>query len=109
MSRPRVPLAKAIATGRVLHDKKRFNNRNEPPSNGPLGPPPKWMKNANQREAWNTFADELPWLNHSHRAIVGIACDIRGKLISGDDVSVIRSESASTLFESTRGYAGGFE
>jgi hypothetical protein len=27
----------------VLHDPKRFKNRNEPESNGPLGPPPKWM------------------------------------------------------------------
>jgi hypothetical protein len=46
------------------------------------------MKNANQREAWNTFADELPWLNHSHRSLVGIASEIRGKLIAGEDVTV---------------------
>jgi hypothetical protein len=27
-------------------------------------------------------------LNHSHRALVGIASEIRGKLIGGDEVSV---------------------
>jgi hypothetical protein len=88
MPRPRTPLAKANATGRILHDPKRFKNRKEPTSNGPLGPPPKWMKKASQLEAWKTFADELPWLNHSHRALVGIACDIRGRLIAGEDLSV---------------------
>jgi hypothetical protein len=88
MPRNRTPLAKAKATGRTLHDPARFKNRKEPPSKGPLGKPPKWMKNANQIEAWNTFADELPWLNQSHRTLVAIACEIRGKLIAGDEVSV---------------------
>jgi hypothetical protein len=88
MPRPRTPLVKAKATGRVLHDPKRFKNRKEPPSQGPLGKPPKWMKSATQIEAWSTFADELPWLNHSHRALAGIASDIRGKLMAGEDVSV---------------------
>jgi hypothetical protein len=88
MPRPRTPLAKATATGRTLHDPKRFKNRKEPTSTGPLGPPPKWMKNECQREAWETFAHELPWLNQSHRSLVGIASEIRGKLISGDEISV---------------------
>jgi hypothetical protein len=88
MPRPRTPLAKAKATGRTLHDPKRYKSRKEPTSQGPLGKPPKWMKNESQREAWETFADELPWLNHSHRALVGIAFEIRGKLIAGEEVSV---------------------
>ena len=46
------------------------------------------MKSASQREAWDTFADELPGLNQSHRSLVGIASEIRGKLIAGEDVSV---------------------
>jgi hypothetical protein len=88
LPRPRTPLVKAKATGRILHDPKRFNSRREPQSNGPLGKPPKWMKSPTQIEAWRTFEDELPWLNHSHRALVAIASDIRGKLIAGDEVSV---------------------
>lgn len=31
-----------------------------------LGAPPKFMKTQSQKEAWNTFSDELPWLNKSH-------------------------------------------
>jgi hypothetical protein len=46
------------------------------------------MKNPSQREAWQTFADELPWLNHSHRGLVGVASEIHGKLIAGEEVSV---------------------
>jgi|SRR5450755_3936662 hypothetical protein len=88
MPRNRTPLAKAKATGRTLHDPARFKNRKEPPSKGPLGKPPRWMTTANQIEAWKTFADELPWLNQSHRALVGIASGIRAKLMSGEDISV---------------------
>jgi hypothetical protein len=46
------------------------------------------MKNVSQREAWNTFADELPWLNQSHRSLVSIASEIQGKLIAGEELSV---------------------
>jgi hypothetical protein len=88
MPRPRTPLAKAQATGRTLHDPKRYKDRREPPSQGPLGKPPKWMKKPSQIEAWMTLADEVPWLNHSHRAVVGIAAEILGKLIANEEVSV---------------------
>jgi hypothetical protein len=85
MPRARTPLAKAKATGRTLHDKKRFQDRHEPVVKDPLGDPPKWMKKASQIEAWNTLADEIPWLNHSHRAVVGIASEVLGKLIAGEE------------------------
>ncbi|WP_082077131.1 hypothetical protein [Bradyrhizobium sp. LTSPM299] len=78
----RTPLAKAIATGRVLHDPKRFANRKEPESTGPLGPPPAWLKEP-AADAWESFADELPWLNRSHRCIVGIASTARAELAAG--------------------------
>jgi hypothetical protein len=84
----RTPLATAIATGRVQHDPKRFKGRNEPESNGPLGDPPKWMKKKEQIEAWEEFEHELPWLNQSHRALVGIASDIRGRQIAGEEISI---------------------
>jgi hypothetical protein len=88
MPRPRVPTRKAIATGRVLHDPKRFQDRNEPAFNAPLGEAPKWFKTQEQVDAWKSFRDELPWLNKSHRALVGIACEIRGRLNAGEDVGV---------------------
>jgi hypothetical protein len=40
MGMRRTPLAKAILTGRVQHDRKRFRDRSEPEWTGELGPPP---------------------------------------------------------------------
>lgn len=88
MPRPRVPLIKAQTTGRTQRNPARFKNRTEPTGLGPLGPPPTFLKTASQKEAWNTFADELPWLNSSQRALVSIASDIRGRQIAGEDVGV---------------------
>src|SRR5467141_4179365 len=88
MPRPRVPLSRAETTGRTLRNPKRFSDRREPTGLGPLGTPPKFLKTPSQKEAWNTFAVEVPWLNSSHRALVGIASDIRGRLMAGDEVGV---------------------
>lgn len=88
MPRPRVPLIKAETTGRTLRNPKRFKDRKEPIGLGPLGAPPKFLKTPSQKEAWNTFSDELPWLNKSHRALVSIASDIRGRQMAGDEVGV---------------------
>jgi hypothetical protein len=82
LPRPRTPLSKAKTTGPTLNHATRYASRKEPIVKDPLGPPPKWMKSASQREAWDTFADELPGLNQSHRSLVGIASEIRGKLIA---------------------------
>ena len=88
MPRPRTPLIKAQTTGRTLRNPQRFKTRKEPSGLGPLGAPPKFLKLPSQKEAWNTFSDELPWLNKSHRALVSIASDIRGRLIEGEEVGV---------------------
>jgi len=88
MARPRVPLQKALTTGRVAQNPARFKGRTEPKSTGPLGPPPKWMTNSHDKLAWETFREELPYLNMSHRAIVGIASSIRGRQIAGEEVGV---------------------
>jgi hypothetical protein len=82
-------LAKAKATGQDIGtNKNRFEDRKEPEVKDPLGKPPKWMKDAGQLEAWQTFATELPWLNNSHRSLVEIASAIRGRLIAGEEVGV---------------------
>jgi hypothetical protein len=88
MARPRVPITRALATGRVLHDPKRFANRKEPESTGPLGPPPAWMTKKDQKESWETFRVEIPWLNKSHRCLTAIACIARADLISGGEFNV---------------------
>jgi hypothetical protein len=38
--------------------------------------------------AWDTFRDELPWLNRSHRALVEIAATIRARVMTGNDIGV---------------------
>lgn len=89
MPRARTPLAKAKATGQDIGtNAARFEGRNEPLTHTPLGDPPKYMKKAAQLEAWKTFAVELPWLNSSHRSLVEIASEIRGRLYAGEDVGV---------------------
>jgi len=88
MPRPRTPLAKAKATGQDIIHATRFKNRKEPASLGPLGAPPIWMKKKDQRDSWETFRDEIPWLNKSHRCLTVIACIARADLISGAELNV---------------------
>jgi hypothetical protein len=89
MAKPRTPKAKLKATGQDLGTHaKNYKDRKEIPARGPLGDPPKWMKKASQLEAWETFRTEIYWLNHSHRGLVEIASEIRGRLIAGEDVGV---------------------
>jgi len=53
----------------------------------PRGAPPAWMSEP-QREAWEMFASELPWLGYSHRGILEIACIVRARLTTGEDVGI---------------------
>jgi hypothetical protein len=46
------------------------------------------MKKPSQLEAWKTLASEIPWLNSTHRAVVGIASEVLGKLIANEEVSI---------------------
>lgn len=83
MARPRTPTAKAHVEGRHIKNPQRYR-RNEPTADA-LGDPPSWL-NDTQAAAWRQFAGELPWLNHSHRALVEIASVVRARLQSGDEM-----------------------
>jgi hypothetical protein len=86
MARPRTPKAKAEITGAAKNHPGRFAARSEP-TTAPLGEPSSWMVK-NQVLAWQMFQRELPWLMESDRALVEVASVIRGRLISGEDVSI---------------------
>jgi len=86
MPRPRLPKARALVEGRDIVHPERHKRRNEPTA-APLGKPPKWMS-PTQSAAWQTFEAEAPWLNYSHRGLVEIACVVRARLASGEDVGV---------------------
>jgi hypothetical protein len=83
LARPRKPTAKARVEGRHLINAGRYKH-NEPTADA-IGDPPKWLTEE-QAAAWREFAGELPWLNTSHRCIVGIASVLRARLASGEEV-----------------------
>lgn len=82
MAPPRKPLAAARLSGALAKNPQRYRNRVEPAGTGPIGPPPKWLKDG-AREAWSEFRHELPWLNSSHRAHLVVTCILRAKLADG--------------------------
>ena len=88
MPRPRTPLSKARTTGQDVIHATRFNKRKEPPLTGPLGRPPTWMTNKEQKDSWETFRIEIPWLQKSHRCLTAIACIARADLMSGGEFNV---------------------
>lgn len=91
MARPRNPLLKAKAEGRDLTHPSRFADRKEAKANGPLGTAPVWLKDTPEnkaKSAWKLFSKELPWLNESHRTLVGMASTIQGRIMAGQEVGV---------------------
>lgn len=86
MANPRTPTAKAKITGAAQKNPKRFEGRADP--NLPnLGSPSIWMDEP-QKKAWEAFKKEFPWLTEADRTLVEIACNLRGRLISGEEVGV---------------------
>lgn len=91
MARPRSPLAKAKAEGREKINAGRFKGRAEPNAKGPLGKPPAWLRDIDEskaKSAWLLFEREIPWLTESHRMLVGMAANIQGRIMAGQDVGV---------------------
>jgi hypothetical protein len=96
MPRPRLPDNKAEVSGAKTIHPGRFAGRKKPARTRPLGDPYKCMNDA-QREAWEEFRDELPWLNSSHRALLQIACVFRARLMAGGDMGVVALQSYSAI------------
>lgn len=91
MARPRTPRAKAAVEARDKKDPQRFEGRNEPRVEGALGDPPDWLVDTNAskaRSAWLLFQREIPWLNESHRMLVGLAANIQGRVMANQEVGV---------------------
>jgi hypothetical protein len=89
VGRPRTPLAKATATGRTVHDPKRFKARREPKSRA-LGRPSPEL-DVDERRAWAAFHREVPWLMEADRATVEAASRLRAQLWArkGDQIKLI--------------------
>jgi len=83
--RPRLPEAVAKATGAAAKNPQRFRERKEPKV-AKLGPPPARLSEA-EAEAWNTLADEIPWLSASDRQVVSIAARLIARF-NADDLTI---------------------
>lgn len=86
MARPRTPLAKAKAEGRETINAGRYRNRTAS-HQADIGFPPLWMS-PDQRDIWDVFVSELPWLNQTHTALLEVAVTVRTRIASGQDVGV---------------------
>ncbi|QND51529.1 hypothetical protein HB779_06150 [Phyllobacterium sp. 628] len=82
MAPPRKPLALAHLSGAVAKNPQRYRNRTEVRVGEPLGPPPAWLK-PEAKEAWRELDELLPWLDRSHRCIVGLASYLQAKVRDG--------------------------
>lgn len=69
MAKPRIPTKKAKVSGAALKDPGRFKDRKEPANPSPIGAPYKGMTPA-QVKVWKECAENMPWLNASHRLLL---------------------------------------
>jgi hypothetical protein len=116
MARPRLPQDKAEVSGAIGKNAGRFADRKKPARTRPIGEPFARMTEV-QRECWEAFKDELPWLNSSHRALLQIACLFRARVEQDPDVGVqalsaysaVLSKLAATPVDETKISHGGEE
>jgi hypothetical protein len=83
MSNPRLPVAKAHATGAAIKNPGRHADRKKPKGTRPVGEPYKMMSEAEQIQ-WHEFVQDLPWLNSSHRVLLRLACVLAASMDTAD-------------------------
>lgn len=96
MPNPRLPAAKAEATGAAVKNAGRYTDRKAPKGTRQLGQPYKAMSEA-EVDAWHEFAAELPWLNSSHRALLQLACRLRARLNTDPEMGVNAMQAYSAI------------
>ncbi|WP_439150752.1 hypothetical protein [Sulfitobacter sp.] len=82
MSRPRLPQEVAQVTGAVSKNAGRFRSRSAPKVKS-LGPAPKRFTD-DQREIWDEFNADFPWLGRSDRRVVGLAVILQSEIDKGE-------------------------
>lgn len=86
---------KAVVSGAAQKNPARHADRKLHKGTRPIGEPYAKMT-LEQREAWEEFKDELPWLNSSHRALLRLACILRVRM-DADDVGVNQIQTYSSI------------
>lgn len=95
MANPRLPALKAAVTGAAVKNPGRHSERKVQRTRA-LGEPYKSMSD-DEQIAWHEFADELPWLNFGHRALVQLACRLRARLNNDPDMGVNAMQAYSAI------------
>lgn len=96
MARPRLPQAKAEASGAVLKNAGRFSDRKGPKKARPIGEPYALMTDA-QKECWREMVGDMPWLNSGHRVLLRLACYHAARLDEGGDFGVSATQALSSI------------
>jgi hypothetical protein len=95
MSKPRLPQAKAEASGAVLKNAGRFKDRKAPKAKA-LGKPYANMSAA-EKDCWQEMAGDIPWLNAGHRLLVRLACYHAARLNKGGEFGVSATQALSSI------------
>lgn len=96
MARPRLPQAKAEASGAVLKNAGRFEGRVAPKRTRPIGEPYLRMTDE-QKECWRELVQDMPWLHSAHRTLLRLACYHAARLDEGGDFGVSATQALSSI------------
>ncbi len=96
MARPRLPQAKAEASGAVLKNAGRFEGRKAPKKTRPIGQPYARMTEE-QREYWWELSGEMPWLHSAHRTLLRLACYHAARLDTEAEFGVSATQALSSI------------
>lgn len=96
MAKPRLPQAKAEASGAVLKNAGRFEGRAAPKRTRPIGEPYANMTEA-QKECWRELAGEMPWLHSAHRVLLRLACYHAARLGTDPEFGVSATQALSSI------------
>ena len=96
MARPRLPQAKAEASGAVMKNAGRFEGRSVNKRARPLGEPYANMTEA-QKECWREMAGDMPWLNSAHRVLLRLACHHAARLDTDPEFGVSATQALSSI------------
>jgi len=94
MSRSRLPQEVARITGAVGKSAGRFDGRSDPKVKS-LGPAPNRFT-AEQKQIWDDFNADFPWLGRSDRCLVEVATSLM------DQMRTLGAEAPIALYAQTR-------
>lgn len=96
MARPRLPAAKAEASGAALKNAGRFEGRSAPKRTRPVGEPYANMTEA-QKKCWRELVEDMPWLHSAHRTLLRLACYHAARLDTDEEFGVSATQALSSI------------